>query len=93
MKSGIDRMHLLFKQNKLKIHSSCKNLIWELENYRYPDSRPNHNDDENPIKVDDHAIDSLRYALMTNKNDNVITSEHRARQYFEAKRNLTQNAR
>ena len=93
VKSGIDRMHLLFKQNKLKIHSSCKNLIWEIENYRYPDSRPNHNDDENPIKENDHAIDSLRYVLMTNKNDNVISPEMRARQWLESKRNITSTSR
>lgn len=91
--SGISKIHLLFKMNKLKIHSSCKNLIWELENYRYPDSKPNHNEDENPIKENDHAIDSMRYALMTNRADNVVPPEVLAAQHWEAKRNLSQNAR
>jgi phage terminase large subunit len=93
VKNGIDRIHLLFKMGKLHIHKSCVNLIWELENYRYPDKRENHNDDENPVKENDHALDALRYALSTNKNDNVVTPELRAKQFFERKRNLTSNAR
>lgn len=93
VKNGIDRIHLLFKMGKLRIHKSCVSLIWELENYRYPDKRENHNDDENPIKEHDHALDALRYALATNKNDNVISPEQRARQFLESKRNLQSNAR
>lgn len=93
VKSGIDKIHLLFKMGKLRIHSDCKNLIWELENYRYPDSRPNRNDDENPIKENDHAIDAMRYALMTNRADNVISPAVMAANYWEAKRNLSLNAR
>lgn len=93
VKSGIDKIHLLFKMGKLRIHKSCINLIWELENYRYSDKMENRNENENPIKEHDHALDALRYALSTNKADNVITSEQRARQYFESQRNIHRNSR
>jgi PBSX family phage terminase large subunit len=93
IKSGIDKIHLLFKMGRLKIHESCTSLIWELENYRYPDSRPNHNDDENPIKENDHAIDAMRYALMTNRADNVIPPHIQAANYWEKKRNSSFNTR
>ena len=93
IKSGIDKIHLLFKRNKLHIHKRCINLIWELENYRYPDKKDGRNDDENPIKENDHACDSLRYAILTNRNDNSVSPEVRARQWFESKRNLSSNAR
>ena len=93
IKSGIDKIHLLFKMGRLKIHESCTSLIWELENYRYPDSRPNHNDDENPIKENDHAIDAMRYALMTNRADNVIPPHIQAANYWEARRNTSFNTR
>jgi len=66
IKNGINIVRDLFKQNKLKIHKSCVNLIAELETYSYPDKRPDHNEEENPIKEHDHALDALRYALMTN---------------------------
>jgi len=60
---GIDSVRNLFKQNRLHIHSSCQNLISELESYRYPDTRDDRNPDEKPIKENDHALDALRYAL------------------------------
>jgi phage terminase large subunit len=62
----------LFKTNRLRIHESCRNLIWELETYSYPDSKPDRNDDENPIKEGDHAMDAMRYALSM---DNALTVE------------------
>lgn len=93
IKSGIDKIHLLFKMGKLRIHADCKNLIWELENYRYPDKKDGHNEEENPIKENDHAIDAMRYALMTNRADNTIPQAVMVANYWEAKRNLSQNAR
>lgn len=64
---GIDAVRELFKQNRVHIHSSCKNLIWELETYAYPDKKDLHNPDERPIKENDHAVDALRYALFMNQ--------------------------
>ena len=64
VRNGISAVRELFKQNRLFIHASCENLIWELETYSYPEKRPDRNLDENPIKENDHAVDALRYALM-----------------------------
>lgn len=63
VRNGINAVRELFKANRLFIHRSCVNLIWELETYSYPDRKPMHNEEENPIKENDHAVDSLRYAL------------------------------
>lgn len=63
IRNGINVVRELFKANRLFIHESCKNLIWELETYSYPDRKPDHNEEENPIKENDHALDALRYAL------------------------------
>ena len=60
---GITCVQSLFKRNKIKIHSSCVNLIQELETYAYPEKKPFHNEPEQPIKENDHACDALRYAL------------------------------
>lgn len=92
IKNGIDRIRSLFKMGKLFIHASCVNLISELETYRYPEKRPDMNEYENPIKEHDHALDALRYALVTNKVDD-ITPEQRSRNYIESKRNLTRTTR
>lgn len=65
IQAGIDRMRELFKQNRLFIHTSCVNLIAELETYSYADKSPYRNATENPIDEYNHAIDALRYVVMT----------------------------
>lgn len=60
---GISTMRELFKQNRLFIHSSCVNLISELETYSYADKSPYRNSNENPIDEFNHAIDAVRYVV------------------------------
>lgn len=61
--SGIDRVRALFKENKITVNRRCVNLISELESYSYPDKKPDRNEQENPIKENDHCVDALRYPL------------------------------
>lgn len=72
IRNGISTVRELFNTNRLRIHSSCVNLIWELETYRYPEAKPDQNEPENPVKENDHLCDALRYALMM---DNALTAE------------------
>jgi PBSX family phage terminase large subunit len=91
--NGINRVRSLLKQGKLTIDPSCVNLINEFETYAYPEKRPDNNVNENPIKEHDHALDALRYALSTNRADNVISPEMRARNYMESQRNIHRSSR
>lgn len=68
VRNGINAVRELFKANRLYIHRSCINLIWELETYSYPGKKPDHNEQENPIKENDHALDAIRYALSMEGN-------------------------
>jgi PBSX family phage terminase large subunit len=70
--SGIDKIRELLKQGRLRIHESCENLIWELETYAYPSKKDLRNEDELPIKENDHSLDALRYCLMTNQPEKVM---------------------
>lgn len=63
LEAGIVCLQELFKQNRIHIHSSCIHLINELETYSYPERKPDHNENENPIKENDHALDEIRYVL------------------------------
>ncbi len=63
IEAGIDAVRELFKADRLHIHKSCVNLISELEIYSYPKKKPDNNEPELPIKENDHALDSIRYAL------------------------------
>lgn len=64
VRNGINAVRELFKSNRLFVHKDCVNLIWELETYSYPDKKADHNEEEKPIKENDHALDAIRYALM-----------------------------
>lgn len=63
IKAGISCLQELFKQDRIHIHASCMHLINELETYSYPDKKPDHNENELPIKENDHALDEIRYVL------------------------------
>lgn len=68
IEAGISTVRELFKTNRLFIHSSCINLISELETYAYPEKKADKNEPEVPIKEHDHALDAMRYALYMNAN-------------------------
>ncbi len=56
--AGIARVKEYLKGKRLFIFRSCENLIRELKNYRWSSG-------DIPKKTDDHALDELRYFLMT----------------------------
>lgn len=64
IKSGINKVREMFIVGRLKINKRCINLISELEMYSYDDEKGDRNENENPIKANDHALDSLRYVIM-----------------------------
>ena len=49
------------------IFDTCVNLIREILGYRYPDGGSVRSPSDEPMKVDDHAVDALRYALYTSR--------------------------
>jgi len=61
--NGIAKLKMLFKNDLLRIDFGCKNLIKELQSYRYEKDRFSKNATERPIKKDDHAMDALRYSV------------------------------
>ena len=91
--NGISQVRTLFKQGKIKIHRRCVNLISELESYSYPEKKPDKNEPEVPIKEHDHALDALRYAIMTSNPVRHLDPHDRINQYIERQRNLANNAR
>ena len=46
---------------KLIVGPNCLNVRREFRTYRYPELRPGFNPSEEPAKVNDHAMDALRY--------------------------------
>lgn len=69
VRNGVSVVRELLKANRLFIHNSCENLVWEFETYSYPPRKPGQNENENPIKENDHGLDSIRYCLMMQTDD------------------------
>ena len=68
IRNGITKIRELLKAKRLFINSKCQNLINEFETYSYPDKKDLHNEEEIPIKENDHAMDALRYALASQED-------------------------
>lgn len=60
---GIRDTATAMNTGKLKVSPNCKNMIREFQGYVWDDKSA----DERPIKVEDHAMDSLRYFVRTMK--------------------------
>lgn len=52
----------------LYVGSNCKNFIFELESYRFPEDKPERNASDVPIKEDDHGPDAARYLFLQLKH-------------------------
>ncbi|MFS4438604.1 terminase large subunit [Paracoccaceae bacterium GXU_MW_L88] len=88
VKSGIGTVSQLFRENRLFIHNGCKNLIFELNSYRWrqsTNSNINLNEPEEPIKENDHMLDGSRYVL--HNYENVRKPNHDLDNYYREARN------
>ena len=76
VKDGIE----FVKRHKLFVHRESVNLQKELRSYKYMTNRGASNTPEEPIKLNDHLCDGLRYGAMGLKkemNSNFKVSFHR----------------
>lgn len=64
---GIGKVKSLFSRGQIYISYKCRNLIRELQAYRYQRNKTNQNKNEKPLKKDDHAPDALRYGVYSFK--------------------------
>lgn len=63
VQDGIRIVYNLIGSRKLKVHSSCKRLIEELESYVW-DVKQQERGEDKPLKRNDHAVDALRYVMI-----------------------------
>lgn len=61
---GIRQVASLLTRRKLHIHERCGGLIKEMHSYVW-DEKAAQRGEEKPVKLQDHAEDALRYAIMT----------------------------
>ena len=63
VQSGIQSVREMLIRGDLLINKRCINLIAEFEMYSYDDDQLERNEQENPVKANDHALDALRYLV------------------------------
>lgn len=79
--AGIDRVKQFLKidpklkQPKMFIFNTCVNLINEIQQYRYQELSSSRKgrlaEKEEPVKINDHALDALRYLVMSRPEPNL----------------------
>lgn len=85
---GINRVAELLKTGRLKVFENCQNVCREFEVYQWePKKRGTRMNIEKPLKVDDHAMDAIRYAvIMTfdNKGKSLVPKQSEIQRLREA---------
>lgn len=88
--AGISRVRTYLKDAngnaRLFIFSSCVNMIREIKGYFFGNA-------DSPIKKDDHAMDELRYYIMSRPEPPKTVSEQRVNDATKFKRKLIQRAK
>lgn len=69
VEAGIQHVKNLLQTGDLLISELCQNTINEFNAYQWKGDEDNMKD--KPLKEDDHAMDALRYALYTRKNQTI----------------------
>ncbi|MGA5467837.1 PBSX family phage terminase large subunit [Streptomyces arboris] len=64
---GIRTVSSLLATGRLLIHRSCTELIKEIQSYAW-DSKAALLGEDKPLKLNDHGVDALRYALQTTES-------------------------
>ena len=82
--NGIQKMCDDVRNGICVICDECTNLIKEIEGYVWDPREAKKGYDE-PLKENDHAIDALRYALMTHKVSSYddVKQKHNPQQYYQ----------
>lgn len=78
--NGITFLTSEMNQGNLYVLQDCANTIREIESYVW-DSKAAEKGDDEPLKKDDHAIDSARYAIYTHKVTKYQPYAHNPAQY------------
>lgn len=69
---GIQKVEGFLRQGRLKVMAHCVKTIDEFKQYHYKESNDPNKIAEEPEKEYDHAMDALRYALVSERTEPII---------------------
>ncbi len=79
---GISNVASALKQNRIRIHETCKDLIREMGIYSWDDKSA----EDRPVKENDHAADEARYFIRTILRKMIPLIDSEKRRSYEHKR-------
>jgi len=82
--NGIQTMTSEMAEGNLFVLSECTNLIREIEGYVW-DTKKSAEGDDAPIKKGDHAIDAMRYCLLSHKVNTYNPYTHNPNKYMQSR--------
>ena len=89
VEAGINRVKERLRKQKLFVYSNCKNLIKEFEEYRWREAaRTGEDGKPQPVKTRDHAMDALRYLIMSRP---YLPDEYRSHNETELQRMMRED--
>lgn len=74
---GIQIMTSAVSEGTFTIDKRCKNLIREIQGYCWDTKKAEKMGEDAPIKINDHAVDAIRYVLATHKVSTYVAPEKR----------------
>ena len=100
--AGINRVAEYLKIDKEKVHpvtgkkgspslfffENCRNLLLEIPNYIWADTKSEVSQKEKPKKVNDHACDALRYGIMSRPSPTVTKKVIPYNTFLETRKRL-----
>jgi len=72
---GVQLVREMLLNSQIHVNMRCINLIAEFETYSYNEDDTERNEDERPVKANDHALDALRYVVTSVFGKNSIGRE------------------
>ena len=75
VRAGIDKVTALIRNNKLRVCSNCSTLLSEFEKYTWKIEREGLGVNENPVKLNDHCLDAMRYGVMSSYEGRLLPTK------------------
>lgn len=63
IKGGISHIQQLIREKRFFVFNTCPETIAEMSMYHYPEEEEDKEAKEVPVKLDDHLMDAMRYAI------------------------------
>ena len=65
IEGGVSYIQNLIKEKRFKVTNNCKNFLEEINSYQYPEGKDGKPFKDTPEKMNDHLLDSCRYAIFS----------------------------